>query len=101
MQSHAPTRETTMYSIDSRFGRGRTLGVAALAGVFTLAAASPASAVVNSYLFVDGIKGPSTTHQDAIDLLSFSVGVATATTTTRAGAIGASKPICSDLSVMK
>ena len=101
MHSHAPTREITMYSIHSRFGRGRTLGIAALAGVFTLAAASPASAVVNSYLFVDGIKGPSTTRQDAIDLLSFSVGVATATTTTRADAIGASKPICSDLSVMK
>ena len=93
-----------MNRIRSCFGRGRSLGFAAMAGLFALAAASPASAVINAYLFVDGIKGPSTTRQDAIDLLSFSVGVSNATTTTaRAGSVGtaASKPACSELSIMK
>ena len=93
-----------MFRVRSCFARGRTLGLAAIAGVFALTLASPALAVVNAYLFVDGIKGPSTSRRDAIDLLSFSVGVTNAvSTTTRAGATGVAvaKPVCSDLSIMK
>jgi type VI secretion system secreted protein Hcp len=92
-----------MYQVSSCFARGRSLGFAAIAGVL-LASAPPAAAVVNAYLFVDGIDGPSTTRLHAIDLESFSVGVTNATsTTTRAGATGiaVSKPVCSDLSIMK
>jgi type VI secretion system secreted protein Hcp len=97
------SRETNMYRVRSSVAR-RSLSFATIAGVCLLASASPAIALINAYLFVDGIKGPSTTRQDAIDLESFSVGVANAaSTTTRAGATGqiVSKPICSDLSIMK
>ncbi|HKP65305.1 MAG TPA: type VI secretion system tube protein Hcp [Casimicrobiaceae bacterium] len=72
--------------------------------MFALALASPAAAAVNAYLFVDGINGPSTSREGAIDLLSFSVGVTNVqSTTTRLGATGqgAGKPVCSDLSIMK
>ena len=93
-----------MFQLRSCFTRGRSIGLAVIAGVCLLASAAPAAAAVNAYLFVDGIKGESTTRQDAIDLLSFSVGVTNVTsTTTRAGAAGqsVSKPVCSDLSIMK
>ena len=68
-----------MSKVRSCFARGRSLGFAAITGTFLLAAASPASAVINAYLFVDGIDGPSTTRLHAIDLESFSVGVSAAT----------------------
>jgi type VI secretion system secreted protein Hcp len=62
-----------------------------------------AVAAVNAYLLVDGIDGGSTSRAHAIDVLSFSQGVARAVTATTAGSTGAraSKVTCSELSILK
>jgi type VI secretion system secreted protein Hcp len=59
---------------------------------------------VNAYLLIDGVKGPSTSKTDAIDILSFSWGVAQ-TSTYGTGASGkeakAGRADFSNLSIMK
>ena len=59
---------------------------------------------VNAYLYIDGVKGPSTSRKDHIDILSFSWGVSQ-TSTYGAGASGkeakAGRASFSDLNVMK
>ncbi len=59
---------------------------------------------VNAYLVIDGIKGPSTSKKDAIDVLSFSFGSSNASTL-GAGASGAEsragRADISDLNIMK
>ncbi len=63
---------------------------------------APAFGAVNAYLFVDGIDGPSPTKLHAIDILSFSVGVAREVSTSAQGSgTKLSKAVCSDLSIMK
>ena len=75
--------------------------VAAIAFGAALSTA-PALAAVNVYLLVDGIDGPSTSRPHAIDLLSFSEGVARVVASGPSGAgRAAAKVTCSDLSVMK
>jgi type VI secretion system Hcp family effector len=74
--------------------RARRVVVSAVALCVALSA-TPAFAAVNAYLSLSGINGPSTSFPGAIDILSFSVGVAGPTTATRL------KPSCSNLSVFK
>jgi type VI secretion system secreted protein Hcp len=59
---------------------------------------------VNAYLYVDGVKGPSTSKDDCIDILSFSFG-ASNTSTYGVGASGkeakAGRADFSNLTIMK
>jgi len=69
-----------------------------LVAAFAICAATsitPAFAAVNAYLTLDGIDGPSPTKLHAIDILSFSVGVAAPDPSKL------QKSVCSNLSVMK
>jgi type VI secretion system secreted protein Hcp len=69
-----------------------------------LLAQAPAQAAVDSFLMLDGIKGESTdkTHQDWIEISSFSFGVSHPTTIgSGTSGAGAGKASFSDLSITK
>ena len=55
---------------------------------------------ISAYLVVDGLPGPSTSKQDAIDILSFSFG-ASQTTSSSGSALRAGKADVSNVPVMK
>jgi type VI secretion system secreted protein Hcp len=76
---------------------------ALVTGLFAMMSSGSAMAAVNAYLLVDGIKGGSTSRENAIDLLSFSQGVSRIVATTAGAGAGAraGKVACSDLSIMK
>jgi type VI secretion system secreted protein Hcp len=90
-----------MLEVRSETARGRFTRRALFTGLFALMSSGSAVAAVNAYLLVDGIDGGSTSREKAIDLLSFSEGVARAVATTAGAGARVGKVSCSDLSIMK
>jgi type VI secretion system secreted protein Hcp len=91
-----------MRCIGTDFARSGSRSLATVAAMFALVSTSSAMAAVNAYLIVDGIDGSSQTRAHAIDVLSFSVGVSEAVSTSRVGGqASVGRPSCSDLSIMK
>ena len=56
---------------------------------------------VNAYLVIDGLPGPSTSKQNAIDILSFSFGASQTTSAGSGSELRAGKADVSNLTVMK
>jgi type VI secretion system secreted protein Hcp len=56
---------------------------------------------VNAYLVIDGLPGPSTSKQNAIDILSFSFGASMTTSEDAGGGLRAGRADVSHVTVMK